>query len=1079
MNILSWNCRGLGNPRTIRELRELIRIKSPHLVFLCETKSNHSSIDKLKNSLNLHGISVESNGRSGGLALLWRKNIQVSLRVFSSHFIDVNCTTSNTTVRITGVYGEPNVSRRRNFWNFFKSISSADPSPWVCFGDFNEVLSQSNYLDGLPDDGKLIVSVKLSTTAAFPTWASEARILPGNASRSTLSHNKLASTVVLVMALSTRSSPGTLSTISLLFPPTTKPSLSNSTLPPPHHYRQRRKLPWRFEACWVKSKECEKIIKDSWIANPNSLPNKIKECSENLHNWSRTEVGCLTKRISKVKNHIATLKKKVITEEIKREIHEQSKLYDFLLEQNDIKWKQRAKQHWYKEGDRNTSYFHRFASIRRDINHISYLKDSNGQAHSDDPSIERIIRDYFENIFASSYPSNSDLQPVLKRIRPRVTASMNTQMTQPYSANEVRKALKEMHPFKSPGPDGMSPVFYQKFWHIVGNDVTNTVLNFLNNLDISHISNFTHIVLIPKLKKADILTQFRPISLCNVVYKLASKCIANRIQYFLPDIISESQSAFIPGRLITDNILLAYETHHFMRSKTSSSRGLMSVKLDMSKAFDRVEWPFLLAVLKALGFDDAVIHLIHLCISSTAFSFLLNGKEFGNLTPHRGIRQGDPLSPYLFIFCSEVFSCLLQDLQLSGKIHGVSVCKQAPHISHLFFADDTLLFGHATVDEARHLKYAIRLYEKVSGQQINIVKSGVYFSPNTKPDTINSILQILGMIQVDSHGKYLGLPSVIGKSKRDVFACIKDRVWTRIEGWKEKQLSQAGKEIIIKSVIQSIPTFVMSCFKLPDSLLDDLQKMTAAYWWGSSTDQKKLHWISWDTLSVSKPKGGFGFRNLRAFNMAMLSKQAWRLLTTPFSLLARVFKAKYYPDCDFMHASLGPRPSWSWRSIFEAKPLLRLGARRLIRSGTSTRIWIDPWIPGSSSFYPRTPPNTLHENALVSSLIDEATKNWNVALIKRIFSPDDVKDILSISLPTTSCCDLWSWHLNKNGKHSVRTAYHAWLESDSSPLRSPPGASSSNGPNPLWKRLWKLNIQPKIKNFLWRLQPKAIATSRI
>ncbi|KAK6159609.1 hypothetical protein DH2020_006923 [Rehmannia glutinosa] len=268
----------------------------------------------------------------------------------------------------------------------------------------------------------------------------------------------------------------------------------------------------------------------------------------------------------------------------------------------------------------------------------------------------------------------------------------------------------------------------------------------------------------------------------------------------------------------------------------------------------------------------------------------------------------------------------------------------------------------------------------------------------------------------------------------------------------------------------------MSCFKLPDIILDEIQQMAARFWWGSSSDKKKLHWLSWDKLSCNKSNGGLGFRNLRAFNLAMLSKQAWRILTSPSSLLSRVLKAKYFPDRDFLAASLGSRPSWSWRSILETRPLIRLGARRLIRSGNSTRIWFDPWIPRHSDFHPRTTPNTLHPNATVSALIDAPTKTWKEDLIKSIFSPEDAQAILSISLSSSTSNDLWCWHFNKNGKHSVRSAYHTYLESEFSPLRSASIATSSAGPNPLWKTIWKLKIQPKIKLFLWRNCSSSIPT---
>ncbi|KAK6120642.1 hypothetical protein DH2020_045617 [Rehmannia glutinosa] len=343
-----------------------------------------------------------------------------------------------------------------------------------------------------------------------------------------------------------------------------------------------------------------------------------------------------------------------------------------------------------------------------------------------------------------------------------------------------------MHPFKLLGLDGMSPDFFQKFWHLIRSDVINFVFHVLNNQSFEHNINFTHIVLIPKTKNPDHITQFRPISLCNVIYKLASKVLANRIRTSLPKVISESQSAFILGYLITDIVLLAHEFHHHMKTKPPSSTGLMSIKLDISKAFDRVEWVFIRHTMSALGFPPPFVDLIIKCVSTTSFSFLLNGMEFGHLTPS--------ISSYLFIICSEVFSCLLQDLQHCRKIHGIAISQTTNPISHLFFADDTLLFGKITVEEAKYLCFAIRLYEKVSGQLVNLDKSGIIFNKDINTVTATTIVNILGFKKADSHGKYLGLPSVIGINKNEILGNIKDRIWQRIHCWNSNQFSKVGQK---------------------------------------------------------------------------------------------------------------------------------------------------------------------------------------------------------------------------------------------------------------------------------------------
>ncbi|KAL0409022.1 UNVERIFIED_CONTAM: putative mitochondrial protein [Sesamum radiatum] len=309
---------------------------------------------------------------------------------------------------------------------------------------------------------------------------------------------------------------------------------------------------------------------------------------------------------------------------------------------------------------------------------------------------------------------------------------MTEDLLLPYTEAEVTRALSQMAAFKSPGPDGVPPIFFQKFWHIVKQDVVPYVLHVLNSCHMPPKLNSTHIVLIPKCKNPENLSQFRPISLCNVVYKLASKTVANRLKLLLDHIISPAQSAFVPGRLITDNILLAFELNHFLNTKTKGRQGFMALKLDVSKAYDKVEWAFLEQVMYKLGFPSPFIRLVMLLVSSVSYSFMLGGSQFGHVIPERGLRQGDPISPYLFLLCTESFSSLLQTAELDGSIQGVSVCRQAPPISHLLFADDTLIFSRASLADSRAIQTVLDTYRRASGQEINLSKSSVSFSRNTR-----------------------------------------------------------------------------------------------------------------------------------------------------------------------------------------------------------------------------------------------------------------------------------------------------------------------------------------------------------
>jgi hypothetical protein len=232
---------------------------------------------------------------------------------------------------------------------------------------------------------------------------------------------------------------------------------------------------------------------------------------------------------------------------------------------------------------------------------------------------------------------------------------------------------------------------------------------------------------------------------------------------------------------------------------------------------------------------------------------ILNGNTVGPIIPGRGLRQGDPLSPYLFIICAEGLSALIRKAEGKGDVHGVKICRNAPIISHLLFADDCFLFFRASDSEAGTMKNILSTYEAASGQAINLQKSEIYCSRNVSPANRNSVSNILGVQQVLGTGKYLGLPSMVGRSRKATFRFIKDRIWKKINSWSSRCLSQAGREIMIKSVLQSIPSYIMSIFLIPSSLCDEIEKMMNSFWWGHNKEQSKgIHWLSWERLAMHK-----------------------------------------------------------------------------------------------------------------------------------------------------------------------------------------------------------------------------------
>ena len=546
----------------------------------------------------------------------------------------------------------------------------------------------------------------------------------------------------------------------------------------------------------------------------------LKQCADKLTRWNKTTFGQVPRKIQNKRKALYGMVLRDRDGSLGREINKLRKEINDLLDSEEILWQQRAKVQWLTLGDCNTKFFHSKALERRNKNTINRIQDENGVWCETEDNIAEVAVNYFERLYATSQPSN--MMEITDTIQSKVTLKMNHDLINEFTKEEVELALKQMHPAKAPGPNGMLAIFFQKYWDIVGSDISSMILNALNsNMSLAEI-NKTNITLIPKTKCSSRMSEFRPRSLCNVIYKLVSKVLANRLKKILPHIIFDNQSTFLSERLIFDNVFVAFELMHYLDHKKEGKDRFMAVKLDMSNVYDRVEWIFTEKVMERMGFHEKRISVIMKCISTVSYSILINGVAYGCIKPTRGIRQGDPLSLYPFLLCVEGLSSMISQAARSQMLSSISICRGCPIVTHLLFADDSLLFCKVNPQECQKLTKILKLYEDASGQKINVEKSLIFFSHNTPQQLREEVLNILGSMQGSRHNKYLGLPTFIRKSKNEVFAEIKERVRKKLVGCKEKLLAMGGREILIKAVAQAVPTYTVSCFQLPKGLCEDL-----------------------------------------------------------------------------------------------------------------------------------------------------------------------------------------------------------------------------------------------------------------
>jgi hypothetical protein len=757
----------------------------------------------------------------------------------------------------------------------------------------------------------------------------------------------------------------------------------------------------RCEHMWERDPALPLVIEDAWTGSPacsnlSDLIQKVKETQDRLHDWSTVNFGKVTKEISKKRNQLKKLWKRNRSESRDTEIRRVSSELDELLHREEMMWRQRSRIDWLKEGDRNTKFFHRKASWRQNKNKIERIKDARGVWLDNPDEIKANTNQFFKNLYTRDQTICPD--ELLNMIHSPISQEINEDLCREFTDEEIGDALFQIGPLKAPGPDGMPGRFFQRNWALMKEEVVRAVKGFFENGIIPEGLNDTTIVLIPKGSNPESLADYRPISLCNVLYKIISKCMVNRLRPILNNIISESQSAFVPERLITDNAIIAFECFHKIQRCKNPRDSHCAYKLDLSKAYDRVDWRFLEQILLKLGFCKRWIEWVMTCVCSVRFSVRINGYNSEPFSPSRGLRQGDPLSPYLFLFVGEALSCALNKQSVVGSITPIKVARGAPGISNLLFADDSLLFFKASPEEARAVDSSLKLFQRCTGQLLSPSKCSILFSSACPMAIQSEIKSILGISSSTFEEKYLGFPTPDGRMKNSCFQPIMARFTKRLSNWVERLMSHGAKDTLIKSVIQALPGHIMGVFKLSTGFCEQYEKLIRDFWWGDDENQRRVHWTAWDNITKPKGRGGLGFRDMHLLNQALLARQAWRLIQNPSSLCARVLKAKYYPHGNLLDTVFTSDPSPVWKGVEFGLQLLKEGIINRIGDGRNTQIIRDQWLPRDSGLRI----TTMKKNSRrrwVNQLICSETRTWNEPLLQELFMDHDVRSILSIKLP--------------------------------------------------------------------------------
>lgn len=508
--------------------------------------------------------------------------------------------------------------------------------------------------------------------------------------------------------------------------------------------------------------------------------------------------------------------------------------------------KQKSRVNWLKSGDSNSKFFFKACLNRWNTNKIVELTDGNGEKVYSHRDISRVAVDYFKHKLNTSLQvlgldDNLDI--------PKITSSQSDLLCRDFGSDDVLKALKQMGKDKSPGPDGFSPEFYIAAWPILGTDVTAAILHFFNTLSLPRMINSTAIALVPKSAGASDMSQFRPISCCNTLYKCISKLLVSRLKHIMPTLISQNQSAFIKGRSIGDNIMLAQAICKDYHVNRGVPRCLL--KLDIQRAFDSMNWEFILETLHRMNFPARFINWISKCICSCMFSVKVNGALEGFFSSSCGLRQGDPLSPYLFVIGMEVLTAYL-NCELATDTHFKYHWRTSQlKLSHLIFADDLLLFCRGDSSSISTLLKAIDHFSASSGLIPNPLKSNWFFC-NVPADVIqqatsSSNIQV-GILPI----KYLGLPLLSTRVSKSDCVPLVQRLCGRINSWINISLRFSGRLQLIKAILFNIQGFWSTYLFLPKGVLKNIRSILAKFLWGGKLDTRCHYKVAWDTCCALK-----------------------------------------------------------------------------------------------------------------------------------------------------------------------------------------------------------------------------------
>ncbi|CAA7041572.1 unnamed protein product [Microthlaspi erraticum] len=879
---------------------------------------------------------------------------RVSVVIYSESAQQITCGISleaeNLNFTVTFIYGFNLLEQRTPLWADLVNFANTTPlatHPWVVTGDFNQIIRPSHNsrhleeeidISGIDDITLAMQEANLfeapSKGLTYSWWNRQET----NPTLKRIDH-------ALINAKWVENFPDSFS--ELLEPLQSDHSPILFSMP---SLRRGVRKSFRFFCHVTDHPLYPSVVAESW--NPDAvtgsaqfkLIRNLKILKAPLKLINKNHYSGVTKRVQEQERITVEIQRLLHTnpsEVLARDEHEARSRWNVLLKAEEKFFKQKSRVKWLNLGDRNTAYFHKCATMRLSQNHIYFLKDGQGRRVVSQTDLKNHSAAYFQSIFGCTDMPTSGASVVdLKELLPFRCSSLEiASLQRPVQEEKIVKTLFGMPRDKCPGPDGYPIEFFISSWSRVGPEVVEAVSEFFRHGRLLKDLNTTFIALIPKTPEACSLGDFRPISCCNLVYKIISKILANHLKPVLKGSISPNQSAFQKGRILGENVLLATELiRHYQRSNCPRASML---KVDIRKAFDTVCWDFVSKLLEAQDFPPIFRMWIRECFSSPRVSIMVNGKPAGFFERKKGLRQGDPISPYLFIMVMEALSCMLDKATREESFTLHPQC-ESPLITHLLFADDLLVFSDGSSSSMAGISEVLRVFKSYSGLDMNAAKSEIFFSGYTEAE-VASLSSQVGIKAGNFPTRYLGLPLSSQRLSSSVLQPFLDKIRGKLNSFTVRFLSFAGKIRMVSSVIYGIVNFWSQVYSLPKAFYAKVDSMCSAFLWNNRTDSASGARVAWKDVCKPRSEGGLGVRNLQGFEVVFKLKQVWNLFANSGSLWVAWMRENVFARRSFWVTLDASRFSRTIRDMLKLKPLLSTFLKCEVGNGTVTAFWWDSW----------------------------------------------------------------------------------------------------------------------------------------